>query len=715
MSAKSQAEKLLNENPDVMHDIMKRVREDPQYCVDLYKDCPGMQEALNKNPDLRRLFEDPELVRRSFESVYVENGGDPLPPPDPDPDPAEKREGRGDLESGDGDEDMSLESVMGDDEDQEDKEDKEPMTFVKAIKAVLKAQKQLKKLKEMGNPMSYVQKFKDMIPSFGGMNPPEVPSIDLNALEETASTFENPDVAEGMDQILDNPENLKDAIENNDGLRELRDGNPMAAGMMEDPETLKVITDPSNIRGVGDINEAMENDFLNSMAEGGGGGDAFEGLDGIPDGGGGDALDGIMDEGGGAFDGVDADLEIEGMGEGMDVEMEPDMNADFDGMDEGGNEYEYEAEEDEGPKKVKNPKGKEKDKKKEKEKEEPGPPKTKMQRGFGFIKGVSSNYMGGMVAGEVEGMGGVGGLVGLVGGGGDGDSLDLGGFEVPEGIPDLPFQSMPELPDDIEMPEVPGFDVMGDLLDVDIPDIDVPTGVAIGAGIAAVGAVGVGATILLTNRNADENDGEASLDSQGNPKPNKGGFMGNLKSGLAFVKDEAGGFLKEVGVNELLGEDMAGAVLDQADADDELVEKDAERKAALERGEIFEEDGEDKEAAVTEDSKPKEKGGFFSVMKKGRDMVVKGAVDAATGALEENGLVAVTEKLMGKKEDYDEALEEGVEEEEEEEDDGGKKQSKNDTDERREEEREAGSYGHDGDLLSLPSLVSPHPPPSQPL
>eukprot|EP00566_Odontella_aurita_P023157 CAMPEP_0113591102 /NCGR_PEP_ID=MMETSP0015_2-20120614/37062_1 /TAXON_ID=2838 /ORGANISM="Odontella" /LENGTH=127 /DNA_ID=CAMNT_0000497405 /DNA_START=161 /DNA_END=540 /DNA_ORIENTATION=- /assembly_acc=CAM_ASM_000160 len=73
--ANKRAEKLMSDNPDAVEDFMQNVRSNPRFCVDVYKGCPGMQEVLRKNPDLRKIFEDPEKMRASFEAVYRKNGG----------------------------------------------------------------------------------------------------------------------------------------------------------------------------------------------------------------------------------------------------------------------------------------------------------------------------------------------------------------------------------------------------------------------------------------------------------------------------------------------------------------------------------------------------------------------------------------------------------------------------------------------------------------
>merc|ERR1712238_448908 len=78
---------------------------------------------------------------------------------------------------------------------------------------------------------------------------PDVP-MDANAeaLNQAADYMEDPEVQEQMQRLLDDPDNLADAIENDTELRDLRDSNPLCAELMQDPETMKILVDPDNLR-----------------------------------------------------------------------------------------------------------------------------------------------------------------------------------------------------------------------------------------------------------------------------------------------------------------------------------------------------------------------------------------------------------------------------------------------------------------------------------
>jgi hypothetical protein len=58
-----------------MLSIVMRIREDEDFARNIYRDCPRLQHLLDQHPDLRPLFEDPNLVRINFEKVYRDAGG----------------------------------------------------------------------------------------------------------------------------------------------------------------------------------------------------------------------------------------------------------------------------------------------------------------------------------------------------------------------------------------------------------------------------------------------------------------------------------------------------------------------------------------------------------------------------------------------------------------------------------------------------------------
>ena len=134
------------------------------------------------------------------------------------------------------------------------------------------------------------------------------------ALNRAADYMEDPEVQERMQGILEgDPDDLEDAIENDDELKALRDSNPLCEELMSDPESMKVLTDPDNLRALGDAPDLIEADFLDP-----------DGFDPAADG-----FDQGLEEGYDMFDGGDADVEFE------------DADADYD-IDE---DYEYDDDE----------------------------------------------------------------------------------------------------------------------------------------------------------------------------------------------------------------------------------------------------------------------------------------------------------------------------------------------------------------------------------
>ncbi|KAL3939995.1 MAG: hypothetical protein SGBAC_005369 [Bacillariaceae sp.] len=69
------AQEVMKDNLEMMRDIVMRIRDEPDFASGIYKDCPRLQHLLDQYPDLRPVFEDPNLVKINFETVYREAGG----------------------------------------------------------------------------------------------------------------------------------------------------------------------------------------------------------------------------------------------------------------------------------------------------------------------------------------------------------------------------------------------------------------------------------------------------------------------------------------------------------------------------------------------------------------------------------------------------------------------------------------------------------------
>ena len=69
------AQQVMKDHLEIMKDVVMKIRHQEGYAKAMYANCPRLQHLLDKNPDLRPVFEDPRLVRINFETVYKEAGG----------------------------------------------------------------------------------------------------------------------------------------------------------------------------------------------------------------------------------------------------------------------------------------------------------------------------------------------------------------------------------------------------------------------------------------------------------------------------------------------------------------------------------------------------------------------------------------------------------------------------------------------------------------
>jgi len=329
------AQEVMKDNLEVMKDIVMKIRNEEDYARNIYADCPRLQHMLDKNPDLRPVFEDPRLVRINFETVY-RNAGGVLPE---------------------------------DEEDMAKSKAKKSLIVRIASSPVFKVLKILLFLKKFigciaGGGIAAIsgcfhcctdcccedgleQLEIEDDDSFMDMEIGDDVPMDPNqeALNAAADYMEDPEVQEQIQRLLDDPENLQDAIDNDHELRNLRDNNPLCAELMSDPETMKIMVDPDNLRALGEAPALIEADFADpsgfsadidfvDIETGADGLDAFGDLDGGMDleSGGMDGLEtydvdyddnDIQFDMGEAYEDVDADVDA-------DVDMEADADADAD-------------------------------------------------------------------------------------------------------------------------------------------------------------------------------------------------------------------------------------------------------------------------------------------------------------------------------------------------------------------------------------------------
>ena len=249
------AQQVMKDHLEIMKDVVMKIRHQEGYAKAMYANCPRLQHLLDKNPDLRPVFEDPRLVRINFETVYKEAGG-----------------------------------ILPEDEEEEERKRNNPSLIMRiANHPIFKILKVLIFVKKFigcifGGGIALVGSIwacmtdcctdcccEDDIKEVGEVDEyyedneyglEDMP-MDENqrALNSAADYMEDPEVQEQMQRLLEDPEHLEDAIENDAELRGLRDSNPLCAELMQDPETMKILVDPDNLRALGEAPHMIELDF----------------------------------------------------------------------------------------------------------------------------------------------------------------------------------------------------------------------------------------------------------------------------------------------------------------------------------------------------------------------------------------------------------------------------------------------------------------------
>jgi hypothetical protein len=585
-----QAQEVMKDNLELMREVVMRIREEPDFAKNIYRDCPRLQHLLDQYPDLRPIFEDPKLVRINFEQVYRDAGG-----------------------------------ILPEDEEKKKKRSWLIWLVNSPIFKVLKVLLFAKKLFACiaGGGFAFLSGcivgccFEDALEEFDGDaedGDGDVDGMDpgKEALNRAADHMEDPEVQEHMQQLLDNPDGLEDAIEQDSELRALRDSNPLCEELMSDPDTMRILTDPDNLRALGEAPELIEADFIDPEGfqptdiETG----AFDGVDGGYDG-----YDGGMDQ---DFD-VDVDAEVDADADfdaddgfeddGMDAEGEADADADAEGDGEGeadGDEEEEEEwwddaelEEQDGPDNDaagKGGKGNAKGAKANAKgaKAQSGQAASQSRGGMGGIMAsigvAATDLIAGQIIGSVFGDGLVPGGGGM-GGGGDLDGLD----DAAGGADDL-GDNMDDIGD--------AADDAGELVNDDIADVaedtmdetedakkeasegaDGKKGAAVGGAAAGGAAVGGGAGVAVSrsaNGNADdeaEGDGfaegfEDEEDEEEDGKPEKKKKFGWIKSGAAALATAA----KEHIATNLLGDDFGEELVEWQEEEEEEEDDDKKKK-----------------------------------------------------------------------------------------------------------------------------------------
>eukprot|EP00522_Entomoneis_paludosa_P012325 CAMPEP_0172454364 /NCGR_PEP_ID=MMETSP1065-20121228/11371_1 /TAXON_ID=265537 /ORGANISM="Amphiprora paludosa, Strain CCMP125" /LENGTH=656 /DNA_ID=CAMNT_0013206681 /DNA_START=26 /DNA_END=1996 /DNA_ORIENTATION=- len=247
LSPEDAMQEIMQDNLALMLDIIMKIREDPQFAKSIYADCPRLQHLIDQNPQLRPIFEDPRLVKISFEKAYREAGG--LLPEDPKP---------------------WLARVAN-------------HPLFKFLKFIVFLKKLMALMQGGGMNMikDWISNFRPSAESLehaaggdaemggdgggDGVDADADPENQENrdSLNDAADKFEEPEMKEKLDRIktIEDPEQLAEEIENDPELRALRDSNELCAELMSDPDTVKIITEPDNLRALGDCPDLFQADM----------------------------------------------------------------------------------------------------------------------------------------------------------------------------------------------------------------------------------------------------------------------------------------------------------------------------------------------------------------------------------------------------------------------------------------------------------------------
>jgi len=256
ITAKAQA--VMMDHLMIMKEVVMKLRNEEGYAKSMYANCPRLQQLLDRNPDLRPVFEDPRLVRINFETVYKEAGG--ILPEDEEAE-ANKKNNRSWL--------VRIASHP----------------IFRFLKVLLFVKKLIGCI--LGGGIAIIASCfgccTDCCTDCCCEDALQVIEIDeyddsddeeefdenvdtpldenQRALHTAANYMEDPEVQEQMQRLLEDPDNLEDAIENDAELRALRDSNALCAELMQDPETMKILTDPDNLRALGEAPQMIQLDF----------------------------------------------------------------------------------------------------------------------------------------------------------------------------------------------------------------------------------------------------------------------------------------------------------------------------------------------------------------------------------------------------------------------------------------------------------------------
>lgn len=551
------AQEVMKTDLDLMKDIVMQIREDEDFAASIYDDCPRLQHMLDQHPDLRPVFEDPKLVRINFEQVYRDAGG--VLPEDPPPRFQKVKK--------------CIAVIVN-------------HPLFKIVRALLIVKKIFTCI--TGGGVSLVRNcFRatcgafccseglDMIDGdIDGEGSPEN-RANREALNKAADHMEQPEVQEKMSEILaqEDPAALEEAIENDKDLKALRDSNPLCSELMSDPETMGILTEPDNLRALGEAPDLIQADFADPdwvspddiEARGG-----F--METVPE----EGPDGDYDLDFEDGDDVNFDFDFEGDAEAIEPDAEAEAGEgrelELAGEEEGDFAEDFEMGESEDNN---NAKGKGSKSRGQQKKQNEG----KKREGGNFM----SNFAAGLtdyVAGEL-----VGATLGDLTGGGD----ELAGLENLDAVEDVPVEDIADAAETggdavaetavgvasaadaveaiTEGDALDNLDTLEEQMDmaeehhenVEREEEERRAATAAGGG-AAVGVAG-GAAFASRSMGDDEESEEEA----GNEEPKKKNRFGFIGTGLSAISSAA----KEHVAATLLGDDVGEMFLEKVEGDDE--------------------------------------------------------------------------------------------------------------------------------------------------
>lgn len=95
-------------------------------------------------------------------------------------------------------------------------------------------------------------------PAGAGAGNPQAPGMNPANMDQTMQMLENPVFQNMMDSLLSDPASLQAMTEQNPHLQQMRAQNPAAAAMFSNPDTMREMMNPNNLRAMMQIQQGMQ-------------------------------------------------------------------------------------------------------------------------------------------------------------------------------------------------------------------------------------------------------------------------------------------------------------------------------------------------------------------------------------------------------------------------------------------------------------------------